>query len=152
MEEKLKIFYNNDLEILSEFSKNDIKVKWKKKSCGHEFEYSPKIIKRNISRNGKFNCPTCNWENSRFNFEKVKKIVFTSTQGEYKVISKKEDYENTRSKIDIYHKTCGEKTEITYKNFSLGKRCRHCAAKTINSKASQLLKRLLRQVNIDFEE
>ena len=45
-----------------------------------------------------------------------------------------------------------KKTPITYKNFSLGKRCRHCAAKTMNSKASQLLKRLFQQVNISVVE
>jgi len=152
MKEYLKIFTENDLHILSEYKNQNEIVKWKKCSCGHTFEYPAKSIKRNIKRNGKFNCPICNLENSRLSFEEVKENVLKSTQGEFKVSSKKEDYLNTKSKIKIFHKTCGEETEITYKNFSLGRRCKHCAAKTMNSKASQLLKRLLKQVNIDFIE
>jgi len=136
---------------LTEYKNTTTKMKFKNIKCGHEFEYRPDSFKRRF-KNNNFACPKCSGVNSKFTFEDIKKKVLDATQKEFKVVSKKKDYESTRSKIEIFHKTCGKVTEITYKNFSLGKRCRHCAAKSTNSKASQLLKRLLEQVNIDFIE
>lgn len=152
MSEYLKLFKKHDLHIQSEYKSYNKQYKFKVGKCGHTVKSTPKSIKRNIQKNGKYECPDCKKEETKFSFEQVKEIVLNSTQKEYKVVSLKKDYENTRSKISIFHKSCGEITDLTYKNFSLGRRCRHCAAKTMNSKASQLLKRLFKQVNIEFEE
>jgi len=151
MKEYLSIFIKNDLTILSEYVNSYTRIKWVKNECGHKLTMTSGNIKKNIKRNGIFICPKCKQEETKLSFEDVKKNVLNSTQKEYKVVSLKKNYENTRSKIDILHKTCGEITDLTYKNFSLGKRCRHCASRTTNSKASELLKRLLTQINIDFE-
>jgi len=151
MKEYLSIFIANDLTILSEYVNSYSRINWLKNECGHKLTMTSGNIKKNIRRNGTFVCPDCKKEETKLSFEDVKENVLKATQKEYKVVSLKKDYENTRSKIDILHKTCGEITDLTYKNFSLGKRCRHCASKTTNSKASELLKRLLTQIGVDFE-
>jgi len=148
-----KLFKEHNLILKSDYKNSRTSVSLLNKSCGHKLNLLPEGIKFNINKNnGIFKCPECRLNEIRMDFMEVKKIVSDSTQKEYRVSSLKKDYLNTRSKIKIYHKTCGKETPITYKNFSLGKRCRHCAAKTTNSKASQLLKRLLTHINIEFEE
>lgn len=135
---------------LSEFISDTTPMKFIGNSCKHSFEMNPSSLKKRI-RDQK-PCPRCHSSNSKLGFKEVCDRVSKSTQKEYKVVSKENLYESTRSKIDILHKTCGEKTPLTYKNFSLGKRCKYCAAKSNTSKASQLLMRLLKQVSIDFED
>lgn len=145
----LKDLSQQNISPLSEYISNTDLMKFKGIKCNHCFEMTPSSLKKRINKNK--SCPKCFSKNSKLSFKEVCDRVSKSTQKEYKVISKIEDYESTRSKIKIFHKTCGEITEITYKNFSLGKRCRYCSNKTNTSKASQLLMRLLKQVSIDFE-
>ncbi len=118
-------------------------------SCGHTFERNLRDIKR-----GKGSCPSCStYTGLKLSFNQMQTFVSSETQREYKVVSKDGGYSNSRvSKLNIVHKTCGHSFQMTFSNFKLGRRCPHCAAKSQESNAAQLLKRLLEQVNIDFEE
>jgi len=86
----------------------------------------------------------------RQSIEEMSKYISNSTQKEYKLKSGEGWKTSRESKLLVYHKTCGKDFEITFSNFKLGKRCPHCAAKSSESKAAQLLKRILEHNNISF--
>lgn len=135
--------------LLSKEYKNFITPLSIQHSCGHIFQRSLRDIKR-----GKGACPSCStYTGIQLKFIQMKEFVSKETQGEYQIINKDKDYSNVRiSKLNLIHKTCGHQFKITFSNFKLGRRCPYCAAKSQESNAIQLLKRLLEQVKIKFEE
>jgi len=142
--------------------KNNISIivegSWKdsytiKPTCGHELTMAHNSIERNFKKNeGSFKCSKCDTESQMLSEGDIKKSISILSQREYKLISA-EGYENSRtSKLDVLHKTCKTVFPITYSNFQLGKRCPHCASKSTESKAAQILKQMLRQIGLEFEE
>lgn len=118
-------------------------------TCGHQIQRNLRDVLR-----GNEACPKCSqYSGCKNTFLDMQRFVSHQTQREYKAISKEEGYKDSRvSKLKFYHKTCGQNFFMTFSNFKLGKRCPTCAAKSGESKAAQLLKRLLEQVKISFIE
>jgi very-short-patch-repair endonuclease len=149
--EKVKeiIEESGEFFLLDNEFKNQLTPLKLKHSCGHEFTRSLKDFKR-----GKKSCPSCSVYNGvKLTFNEMQRFVASSTQREYKVVSKEQGYQNSRiSKLTIVHKTCGHTFPMTFANFKQGKRCPHCAAKSQESKAAQLLKKLFESLKINFEE
>lgn len=119
-------------------------LKVKHKVCGHTYQVAFKNFK-----DGK-RCPHCAIQRKRLLKEDIIAFVEKETQKEYKVLSLEGWTSSRNSKIKFLHKTCGQEYEATFSNFKLGKRCPHCARKSSESKASQLLKRLLESMEVDF--
>lgn len=61
-------------------------------------------------------------------------------------------YESNRTEIEILHKSCGNVYKKNFSNFQSGRRCPCCSRKSQESKAAQLLKRVLAHLNIEYEE
>ena len=113
--------------------------------CGTEYQVTFANFKQ-----GK-RCPKCSRKAKRLSTEYIKEFTEKETQKEYKVVSIKNWSSARNSKIKFLHKTCGNTYEATFSNFKQGKRCPHCASKSSESKASQLLRKLLESMNVDFE-
>jgi len=126
-------------------------VKFKSLSCGHTFEMLPFSFYRNVNSGKGFSCPVCHENDKKLTVPDIRKYISEFTQKEYKLKSAK-GYKNSRdSKLEVFHKTCGNSFPITFSNFQLGRRCPYCAAKTTESKAAQLLKKVLEHLKISFE-
>jgi len=145
------ILKKEKLILLGEYKSYNKKITIKRLECGHEIETLPQSIKRNLKRNGCYKCSVCGAEKKKRPLKEVIEYISKTTQKEYKVISAKNWVSTRDSKLEVFHKTCGKSFEITYSNFKIGRRCPHCAAKTTESKAAQLLKKVLEHINIKFE-
>lgn len=122
--------------------------------CGHTFTMTCiQSLKRKID-SGHTKCIDCEAESLKrklsLTVEEVAKYIKKETQHEYKLVSK--EYLHNREDIQILHKTCGRTFGMRFSNFQRGSRCPHCAKKSRDSNISFFIKRILEQLNFDFEE
>lgn len=119
--------------------------------CGHKFEILWRNLQRKI-KNGETSCKDCSIKEVkvRNSIEEISLIISKSTQKEYKLMSN--FYESNRTEIEILHKSCGNVYKTNFSNFQSGRRCPCCSRKSQESKAAQLLKRVLAHLNIEYEE
>lgn len=140
---------SNKIILLEGYQGWNKKVKIKAE-CGHEISSFPANIKSLVKKYGYYKCPKCTEKERKLSIEEMSSYISEATQKEYKLKSSKDWKTSRESKLIIYHKTCDQDFPITFSNFKLGRRCPHCAAKSAESKAAQLLKRLLEHHNINY--
>lgn len=154
VQEELK---KDGFSLLSEYNGYNNSIQAKGIKCKHEFSIVYYTYDKHKKKNhGVFSCPVCarkkNAQAQKLKFPEIKKFVSDSTEKEYKLISSSKDYETSRdSKLLFLHKTCGNPFHSTLSNFKIGRRCPVCAAKSGESNAAQLLKRILEHTGIPFE-
>lgn len=141
-------------KLIGSYKGSQVPIKIKSMECGHTFEMLLRNVRRKISKN-QFCCIKCEQQkqidNQKLDKDYVFNYIYKNTQKEYKLVNK-EDYVNNRSKILVFHKNCGETYETRFTNFQEGKRCPICAKKSKESNMAQLLKQLLKQIGIKYEE
>ncbi len=125
--------------------------RFKSVTCKHEFTILWRNLRRKIEK-GEETCKECSVKDVKLrnSVEDISEFISKNTQKEYKLISK--TYENNRNNILILHKSCGNTYEVSFSNFQSGKRCPYCSQKNQESKAAQLFKRVLKHLNIEYEE
>lgn len=109
-----------DIILLSETYESSNELLKLECKCGNIFYRNFKNI-----RNGKFNCPTCTWENRSVGYENVKKFV--ESKG-CKLLSNKYINNSTKLKIQC---SCGGEFEIRFADFKFKERykCNNCRKK-----------------------
>lgn len=143
---------NTSYTLVGKWKGTTVYHKFKSKDCGHTFEMLWKNLWRKIN-SGETKCKKCSIKDvrKRLTPEEIKEFVSSATQKEYKVVSL-DGYSNNKDKIKILHKSCGNVFETSFSNFNFGRRCSFCSRKTQESKAAQLLKRVLEHLGEEFEE
>lgn len=123
---EVKQLVNDEYTILSEYVRNNEKIKIKHNTCDFEYEVTPSKF-----LNGR-RCPNCFKKNKKSNKQWVEEVKNISN-GEYVVIG---NYVNNKTKVKIKHITCNNEYEVTPSNFKKGHRCPICSNKKIAEKLS----------------
>lgn len=97
----------------------DSKIVTYKCCCGNVSQTDWRNLKK---KDRKSNCPKCQNNNKKVNFEEI--IKFFENQNCI-ILTKSDDYKNNKQKLD-YICSCGNQSQIVYMDFKLGKRCMKC--------------------------
>jgi len=123
---------------------NDTKFKIKHLVCGYEWEISPKNI---CELKTCKNCKTKMLQNyaysKKLNIDIIKEKV-KELNDEYEVLSN--EYENNKSKLEIYHKKCNNIFYSSWNNFQGGCRCPIC----LESRGESEIRKWLEEKNYEF--
>jgi ssDNA-binding Zn-finger/Zn-ribbon topoisomerase 1 len=106
----------NDYSVVSEYIKQEEKVKMKHNICGKTYETNPCNPLKGTG------CPYCAGILNKTHEEFVKE-VFELVSEEYSVLS---EYINTHTKVKMKHNDCGYMYDVQPSNFLYGKRCANC--------------------------
>ncbi|MEH7457484.1 hypothetical protein V7183_09625 [Bacillus sp. JJ1127] len=126
----------DDYEVLTPYKGNKIKVKFKHKICGCEFETMPIHFLRGSG------CPRCagNMQKTHAQFETE---VFDLVGDKYLVLSK---YKNWMTKVKMQHNECGNVYEVTPNSFLRGSRCPVCMLRKQGESRRKTHNEFLREV------
>lgn len=129
---------NGEYELLSTYKKTNEKVLVRHSVCGNEYKVTPYHFLSGSK------CPHCSGRIPK-KHEAFKKEVFSSTDGEYELIS---EYKNSRSKVSVRHNACGHEYQVRANHFSAGTRCPKCRS----SKGEQRIKTFLDKLGVSFTQ
>lgn len=112
----------NEYEIISIYKDSRTKIDIKHKGCNKEFSMRP-----NNFYSKKQKCPHC------YSGSKIRKLSYNEIkdriklQGNDEYILLDDKYINGKIKLNLLHKTCNNKIQITWNDFNTGYRCAYCA-------------------------
>lgn len=127
------------IELIGDYKTIHEKTEFKCLKCNHIFLATPNNV-----RNGT-NCPNC-VKNKKLNLDIIKERV-KNLDSNYEIIDK--NYINGKTKLNFFHKICGESFLMSWTNFNQGYRCPHCSS-IYNSKGVKIIKNFLNNHNIKF--
>jgi hypothetical protein len=119
----------DEYSVLGEYQSNKTKIQMKHNTCGHVWEITPGNF-----LHGK-HCPKC-YGNIKKTTEQFKAEVFQLVGDEYEVLG---EYQNTKTKIQMKHNSCGHIWEITPDSFLQGHGCPKCAFSKMEKYVSEWL-------------
>lgn len=144
---KLNELYPNEYVIISrkkEYTSRDY-ICLKHKTCGNEFSARLDcVLHVRPGKNHGTRCPHC-FGKHKYTVDEMRAIINESTNGEYKLLSKK--YVNIKTKILVKHVTCGHNYYVRPDTFLNGSRCPFC----IEYKNEKTITEYLNDNDIDFE-
>lgn len=118
---------------------NKTKVTFKHTVCGKTFKAYPKNVVNNK------NCYYCRPIGVTKSPEKFREDISDRLE-EYSLLT---EYENSRKKIKVLHKSCGNVWELYPVRFMLGAKCPYC---NHSSKGEDIVREILKEKEIDFIE
>lgn len=106
----------NEYEVLGEYISSNTKIEIKHNTCGHIFTVCPVFFLRGTR------CPNCAG-NLKKTTEQFKEELFKMYGNEYEVLG---EYINNHTKIELLHKTCGNKIFVIPSSILSGHKCGYC--------------------------
>ena len=134
-EEKSK----NEYTLLSDYYRNNKKVKVIHNTCGKEFYVTPNAFLSNSS-----GCPDC-YGNKRKTLEEFKNEIYDKVGDEFEVTGA---YKNNKTKIKLFHKKCGLEFEVMPHKFLKASSCPFCR----ESIGEILVRKFLEKKNLNFKQ
>lgn len=160
LKEKLNL-NNSPFEPLQNYVNSRTKILFNKRTCEHPpFLCTPNNILKSI--NDEYDCPDCakikrlksirdNSNNTLAEFNKA--FLLNDTSNLYKLVENQE-YINNKCKVKVLCLKCNNEFGISLVNARKGRGCPNCNLKILNkrgSKASEIAKKVLNEMNVDFE-
>lgn len=108
---------NNEYQVLEKYKGRQVKIKFRHKKCGKEFEMDPNHFYRGQR------CPHCNKDNLKTTNE-YKNEIKGLVGEEYELL---EEYKNSKTPILMKHCKCGYEYKVSPINFKAGYRCPNCS-------------------------
>ena len=110
---KVKDVVGNEYDVLGEYIKNNVNVKFKHNTCGNLFDMRPSSFLSSGQR-----CPSCGIEKraskQRKSIKQFKEEVFQLVENEFSVLGQ---YKNNSTPILMSHNECGYEWRVAPKDF-----------------------------------
>lgn len=131
----------SEYEVLSQYEKSTLKVKFRHLLCGKEFE-----MKANNFTSNKQKCPHCS-KNKKIDNEEFLRRVSEKVGDEYTF---KDKYVTTHTKLNVIHNVCGYSYKVRPNDFlNSGDRCPKCSNHIHYN--LEIISKKIKELDADYE-
>lgn len=107
----------DEYSVLGEYKRTHSKILFQHNTCGNQFEMTPHHFLSGQR------CPKCQHRSWAKTTDEFKKDMYDLVEDEYQLL---DEYINSKTKVTLYHKSCGKTYTVMPSDFLQGYRCPYC--------------------------